>query len=78
VADLFALTGQILGPDEVGQIELSAASGGALGESDARTAQLDAMGEFHLEGVPAGVYRLTLRMGGDVIVLPLIEVGERA
>jgi hypothetical protein len=77
-ADLFALTGQILGPDETGLIELSAPSGSAPGLFEARSAPLDAMGEFRLEGVHGGTYRLTLRMGGDEIVLPTIEVGERA
>lgn len=77
-ADLFALTGQILGPDEAGLVELSAPSGGAPGGTDARTTPLDAMGEFRLDGVQGGTYRLTLRMGGDEIVLPPIEVGERA
>jgi hypothetical protein len=76
-ADLFALTGQILGPDEAGQVELSAARGSAPGVSDARTTALDAMGEFRLGDVRGGTYLLTLRLGGDEIVLPPIEVGER-
>jgi hypothetical protein len=77
-ADLFALTGQILGPDEAGLVELSAPAGSAPGTFDARTAPLDAMGEFRLEGLHGGTYRLTLRMGGDEIVLPPIDVGDRA
>lgn len=77
-ADLFALTGQILGPDGAGLVELSAPWGSAPGEFDARTTPLDAMGEFRLDGVRGGTYRLTLRMDGDEIVLPPIDVGARA
>jgi hypothetical protein len=66
----FALTGQVLGPDETGQIELL-----QLPESDIRLAALDALGEFRLDGVGAGSYQLTLRLGGDEIVLPTIDVG---
>jgi hypothetical protein len=76
-ADLYALRGQILGPDEAGEVELSAASGSAPGALEARTAPFDSMGEFRLDDVHGGTYRLTLRMGGDEIVLPPIDVGER-
>ncbi len=80
LAEHFALTGQILGPDEQGMVELATAA--APGSRDdagdgARVTSLDALGEFRLEGVRGGIYHLTLRMGGDEIVLPPIEVGER-
>ena len=75
-AGRFALTGQILGPDEAGRIELAAQSGGAADHADAQVARLDELGEFRLDGVRGGTYRLTLRMGGDEIVLPPIVVGE--
>jgi hypothetical protein len=73
----FALTGQILGPDESGAVELSAASNEAAGTPGAQVAPLDALGEFRLEGVRRGMYVLTLRLSGDEIVLPPIDVGER-
>ena len=76
-ADQFALTGQILGPDESGQVELATQTGDGIELADARVAALDALGEFRLDGVRGGTYRLTLRLGGDEIVLPPIEVGGR-
>ena len=78
VADHFALAGQILGPDEVGVIELAAQAGVGSDTPSAHVASLDDLGEFRLDGVRGGTYRLTLRMGGDEIVLPPIDVGERA
>ena len=76
--DHFALAGQILGPDEVGVIELATPFARDAATEGARVTSLDALGEFRLEGVRGGTYRMTLRMGGDEIVLPPIEVGERA
>lgn len=70
--EMFALSGQILGPDESGRVEVNAA-----GTSDKRTAPIDDLGEFRVEGLPKGTYLLTLRMGGDEIALPPIEVGKR-
>lgn len=70
----FALSGQILGPDEAGVVELEPQPGAG---DDARSTALDTLGEFRLDGVRGGTYRLTLRVGGDEIVLPPIEVGPR-
>lgn len=78
LAEHFALAGQILGPDEAGLIELATPFDPDGSTQGARVASLDAMGEFRLEGVRGGTYRMTLRMGGDEIVLPPIEVGARA
>jgi hypothetical protein len=77
-ADHFALTGQILGPDEAGAVELVTHAEGGLQAQEAHAAPLDAMGEFRLDGVRGGTYQLTLRVGADEIVLPPIVVGERA
>ena len=77
-ADQFALTGQILGPDDAGVIELATHADDGPEVPDARTAVLDAFGEFRLEGVQTGTYRVTLRMGHDTIVLPPIVVGQRS
>jgi hypothetical protein len=70
----FALAGQILGPDESGRVELTPQAGQGEGR---RMAAIDELGEFRLDDVHSGTYRLTLRMGNDEIVLPPIEVGER-
>ena len=90
-ADTFSLTGQVLGPDESGTVELAADtrsvdSGAESADSysddgktliNSRVASLDELGEFRLDNIGAGTYRLTLRMGGDEIVLPPIIVGEQ-
>ena len=70
------MTGQILGPDDSGVVELACASDDDAAP-DTLAAALDAMGEFRLEGVRQGAYVLTLRLGTDEIVLPPIDVGER-
>jgi len=72
----FQVTGQILGPDDSGVVELACASDDDAAP-DTLAAALDAMGEFRLEGVRQGAYVLTLRLGNDEIVLPPIDVGER-
>lgn len=71
----FALVGQILGPDEAGLVEL-APSAAASASGPARTTTLDELGEFRIDGVQRGTYRLTLRVGGDAIELPPITVGD--
>ena len=76
-AGQFAVTGQILGPDESGVVELVRAPSDDDGAASAQVAALDAMGEFRLEGVRRGTYVLTLRLGEDEIVLPPIDVGEQ-
>lgn len=83
-ANYFAVTGQILGPDESGTIELASAgpdievsAGAASATMGTKVTTLDALGEFRLEGIPGGSYILTLRLGDDEIVLPPIELGAR-
>lgn len=68
----FALSGQILGPDESGVVELA---GEPAGGARTHATRLDTLGEFRLDGVRPGRYRLTLCVGADKIVLPPIEVG---
>ena len=72
----FALTGQILGPDESGVVELAAASSDGGETASVQVASLDALGEFRLDGIRRGSYVLTLALGEDQIVLPQIDVGE--
>ena len=75
-ASHFSVTGQILGPDESGAVELVSAADGT-DASGTKVTTLDTMGEFRLEGIPVGSYVLTLRLGEDEIVLPPIDLGER-
>jgi hypothetical protein len=79
-SDAFTLTGQILGPDEVGTIELSSSgenlSVGAI-VSPSYACSLDALGEFRIVGLSRGTYVMTLNMGDDQIVIPGVEVGDR-
>ena len=83
-ANAFALTGQILGPDEQGTIELvshiDAAHADEAGDAvpASRSTALDELGEFRLTDIRAGTYVMTLRMGDEEIVLPPITVGEKA
>ena len=74
-AGSFAMAGQILGPDDAGEIALQSMPVSA--GSATRIATLDDLGEFQLTGLCAGTYQLTLRVGTVEIVLPLIEVGPR-
>jgi hypothetical protein len=73
-ADFFALTGQVLGPDESGDVELAVAADAE--RAGAQVTALDEMGEFRIDGVRAGTYVLTLRLGDDELVLPPLRVGE--
>lgn len=74
-ADGFMLTGQVLGPDETGRVELAPLGADGAAAKGGSSAALDALGEFRLEGVGAGRYRLRLHVGDDAIELPPIEVG---
>lgn len=72
VAEGFALSGQLLGPETAGSIELA-----ALGDADAgrRRVDIDAQSEFRFDGLQRGSYLITVRLGSDEIVLPPIEIG---
>jgi hypothetical protein len=74
--ELFRVSGQVLGAVGCGSVELAASRKG--GSPPAHAVPLDALGEFRVDGVRRGIYRLTLRMGRDEIVLPPIDVGLRA
>lgn len=75
---LWALAGQILGPDESGQVELVAQAATAADAPAVRLTTLDELGEFHLDGLHRGSYVMTLRLGARAIVLPPVDVGEPA
>lgn len=72
----FQLSGQILGPDETGLVSAQALSEGQP-SGPAHQAQLDTMGEFRIGGLSAGVYRLTLDLADEQVVLPDLHIGER-
>jgi hypothetical protein len=74
--ELFRVSGQVLGPDACGSVEFAALHEAAT--DCAHAAPLDGRGEFRLDGVRRGTYRLTLRMGRDEIVLPPVNVGLHA
>ena len=67
------LSGQVLGPDETGQVELQRVDADA---DTRRRVALDPLGEFRIDHLDRGVYLLTLQMGSERIVLPSFEVGE--
>jgi hypothetical protein len=67
----WCLSGQVLGPDETGQILLQPADG----QAGQRRASLDGMGEFHLDGVGPGRWRLSLETADTLVLLPDIQVG---
>lgn len=69
----FTLRGQVLGPDESGTVALSSEQA----PSSTHEAVLDEFGEFILNDVAAGRYRLMLMLGGHEIALPAIDVGSK-
>ena len=71
-AERFDLTGQVLGPDESGQVELVPEGGGV---DNTLRGSLDDLGEFRIQAVPAGRYVLTLHLGQHPIVVEALEVG---
>ena len=77
VAEHFALSGQVLGPDGSGMIELATQREDLAATDGPHVAALDELGEFRIDGVHGGTYRLTLRVGSDEIALPPIDVGAR-
>ena len=72
------MTGQVLGVDESGVVELAMQADADVIDGSVRTTSLDALGEFRLDAVDRGTYQLTLRLSGDAIRLPPIVVGDRA
>lgn len=85
VADArYALVGQVLGPDDRGEVRLrraatdDAANAPAPSGDPAATevCALDAYGEFRFETVAPGRYVLELRVGQAAIELPAIDVGD--
>lgn len=76
-ADGFALSGQVLGPGESGSVHLATCLRGAARSQAWQAATLDDLGEFHIDALVAGTYEITLRLGGDEIALPPIDVDDK-
>lgn len=76
-AESYVLAGQILGPDETGLIELAVDTASEQAMQTLRTTTLDELGAFRLDNVHAGTYWMTLKLAGDAVELPPIDVGER-
>jgi hypothetical protein len=70
---LFALSGQILGPDSEGSVAIEAEDGGARSE-----VTLNELGEFVLPPVAAGSYRLTVTLADVAIELPPVRIPQSA
>lgn len=70
----FILSGQVLGPDETGVVRFVPGPGYAAASRDA---VLDSLGEFRIDGIDAGTWHVAVVVGGDEIVLPPVEVGQR-
>jgi len=67
----FSVSGQVLGPDERGTVLLAHEGGPAAHET-----ALDDFGEFHLEDVEPGRYRLSLALPSQVLELPVFDIGQ--
>lgn len=65
----WVIEGQVLGPDERGEVEIDDGRG-AL-----RTLPLDEFGAFHVDAVAAGTHHVALVIGDERIELPAFEVG---
>lgn len=73
--EAFALTGQVLGPYDSGDVELYPCGAEAAASGARRHAELDELGEFRIEPLSSGRYELRLRFSDARIVLPPFEVG---
>lgn len=70
-ADLWLLSGQVLGPDARGVVGLTDALDQVVGET-----LLDELGEFRLQAIAPGTYTVSLHLGASEIVLPSICVPQ--
>jgi len=73
-ADLFVLSGQLLGPDSQGMV---VAEHGSTDFREPARAALNELGEFRLPPLPAGSWRLTLELADRAIELPALDLATR-
>ena len=69
----FQVAGQVLGPADQGEVELRRVSQGL---ELAHSGALDELGEFRIDGLPAGRWQCTLRLADAAIELPPLDIGE--
>lgn len=74
----FTLSGQVLGPLSEGRVEISGIDNADLAPPNTKVVTVQPPGEFHVEGVHAGSYRIVVCLGDTEIELPPLEVGPRA
>jgi hypothetical protein len=74
LAEAYAVSGQVLGPNGEGRVVLAEIAPG-LAARATHVAALDELGEFRVEAVGQGSYLVTLRLHADEIVLPPIDIG---
>ena len=76
-ANLFSISGQVLGPDEFGALELAKNDEQSASSRSVRVVTFNRYGAFSIDDLTPGTYFVTLRMNRTVIELPPILVGER-
>jgi hypothetical protein len=65
----WTIEGQVLGPDERGEVEIDDGRGAP------RTLPLDEFGTFHVDALAAGSHHVALLVGDERIELPVLDVG---
>lgn len=65
----FRVSGQILGPEGQASVTIRPSEGG-----DGSTAEVDALGEFHLPPVPGGTYLVAIELADFAIDLPPLRI----
>jgi hypothetical protein len=80
--DRWRVAGQVLGPDDSGEVLLVAqdtaagpTAAAAPSAASRHRAVLDALGEFALDGVASGRWRLSLQLSDRVVLLPPLPLG---
>jgi hypothetical protein len=68
----WTIEGQVLGPDERGEVEIDD------GHGVLRMLPLDEFGTFHVDALAAGKHQVALLVGDERIELPTLEVGGPA
>jgi hypothetical protein len=76
-ANRFSLSGQVLGPDEFGALELAKNDEQSASSRSVRVVTFNRYGAFTIDDLSPGTYFVTLRMNRTVIELPPILVGGR-
>lgn len=74
----FTLSGQLLGPFTEGRIEITGMAGDGAALPGTKVVPVEPLGEFHVDGIQPGSYRITVRLGDTEIELPLLDVGPQA